>query len=776
MSESDPVKCRECGSELPRGLPPGLCPICALREKTETLPVSTVNVRPGDHIGRYKLLQQIGEGGCGVVFMAEQSEPIRRKVALKVVKLGMDTRSVIARFEAERQALALMDHPNIARVFDAGATDTGRPYFVMELVRGVRITDYCDQQKLTTRTRLDLFMQVCHAIQHAHQKGIVHRDIKPSNILVTLHDGVPVPKVIDFGIAKATSDQRLTDKTLFTAFEQFMGTPAYMSPEQAEMSGLDIDTRSDIYSLGVLLYELLTGKTPFDAKELLAAGLDKMRRTIREEEPARPSNCLDTMLDTDRTEIARHRQIEPDKLATLLRGNLDWIVMKALEKDRTRRYESAVGLAQDVARHLCNEPVVARPPTAAYRLSLMFRRNRLAFMSGAAIVSALLITSVISTWMFLRERTARQVAAQERGRADEKAAVLQTITDLLTGNLLGPATENTPFDVNFKPVPGESLLDGLARADASIGNKFKEQPLFEAKIRQAIGDAYSSPNVNRPLLAIPQYERAISLRRAAAGPSDESTLHSMQNLALALKQSGRMAETIALNTEVMKLVRAKHGTNSEESVVFMLALADTYERDGQITEAIAHYEQIIALIQPPQPGIWAISNQRLALLYEKQKQFVKAEERLRESVRMREEKSGSDSIQAAAALTDLGVFLLEQKGYTNAEEILRKNLRIREEEQPDVWSTSNARSLLGASLLGQSRFADAEKLLLEGYSGLRQHEDQVPRDRKDRITKALERLIDLYNAWDKPAKAAEWKASFEALKKSAAGKNSVPNE
>src|SRR5436190_4105573 len=292
--------------------------------------------KPGDRIGRYKILQQIGEGGCGIVYMAEQEEPVRRRVALKVIKLGMDTKSVIGRFEVERQALALMDHPNIARVLDAGATETGRPFFVMELVRGVRITDYCDEAKLSTRERLNLFIQVCHAVQHAHQKGIIHRDLKPSNILVTINDGVPVPKVIDFGIAKATTDQRLTDKTLFTAFEQFIGTPAYMSPEQAAMTSLDIDTRSDIYALGVLLYELFTGKTPFDAEELFRSGLDEMGRTIREREPLRPSTRLSTMADADLTTIATLRQSEPAKLSHLLRGDLDWIVMKALEKDRTR--------------------------------------------------------------------------------------------------------------------------------------------------------------------------------------------------------------------------------------------------------------------------------------------------------------------------------------------------------------------------------------------------------------------------------------------------------
>jgi serine/threonine protein kinase len=279
--------------------------------------------KPGDKIGRYKLLEQIGEGGCGVVYMAEQEEPVRRRVALKVIKLGMDTKQVIARFEAERQALALMDHPNIAKVLDAGATETGRPFFVMELVRGIRITDYCDQNNLSTTERLELFIQVCQAIQHAHQKGIIHRDIKPSNILVTRHDDVAVPKVIDFGIAKATTGQ-LTDKTLFTAFAQFIGTPAYMSPEQAQMSGLDIDTRADIYSLGVLLYELLTGSTPFDGTKLLAAGLDEMRRKIREDEPAKPSTCLSTMQQIDLTTVAKNRHEDPPRLIHLVRGDLDW--------------------------------------------------------------------------------------------------------------------------------------------------------------------------------------------------------------------------------------------------------------------------------------------------------------------------------------------------------------------------------------------------------------------------------------------------------------------
>jgi serine/threonine protein kinase len=378
--------------------------------------VSSIPEGSTTRIGRYRLLYRLGEGGCGVVYCAEQEEPVRRRVALKIIRLGMDTESVIARFEAERQALALMDHPNIAQVLDAGATETGRPYFVMELLRGVKITEFCNENHLDTRQRLDLFIQVCHAVQHGHQKGVIHRDIKPSNILVTLHDKIPVPKVIDFGIAKAT-EGRLTDNTVFTACNHFIGTPAYMSPEQAEMTGLDVDTRSDIYSLGVLLYELLTDRTPFDNQGLLQSGLDAMRQTLREKDPQPPSRLISSFRTEELTATALYRHVEAPKLISQMKGDLDWIVMKALEKDRSRRYQTANGLAMDVQRYLDNEPVVARPPSKFDRLRKLVRRNKVVFASGAAVTAALIIGLGLSTWLFFKERASRHEA--ERGRVNE---------------------------------------------------------------------------------------------------------------------------------------------------------------------------------------------------------------------------------------------------------------------------------------------------------------------------------------------------------------------
>ena len=395
------------GQFLLESPPPGLA---------ATIAPPSLAEHPGQTIGCYKLLEEIGEGGMGVVYMAEQREPVRRKVALKIIKPGMDTREVIARFEAERQALALMDHPNIAKVFDAGVTDSGRPYFVMELVNGVPLTDYCDQNRLTTGERLELFAQVCRAIEHAHQKGIIHRDIKPSNVMVTLYDGVPVPKVIDFGVAKSVSGQ-LTEKTLFTHHGQMLGTPLYMSPEQAERSGLDVDTRCDIYSLGVLLYELLTGGTPFDRERVREVAYDELRRMIREDDPPRPSARIST-LGAAATVISGRRKTDPARLSQLLRRDLDWIVMKALQKDRSQRYQTASDFARDIQHYLAHEPVNAGPPGTWYRIRKYARRFRVPLSIAAGFVVLLVVITILAVRGYYREAKLRSDTETARRQAE----------------------------------------------------------------------------------------------------------------------------------------------------------------------------------------------------------------------------------------------------------------------------------------------------------------------------------------------------------------------
>jgi serine/threonine protein kinase/tetratricopeptide (TPR) repeat protein len=532
-----------------------------------------VTERPGTVLGPYKLMEQIGEGGMGLVFVAEQQQPVRRKVALKVIKPGMDTRQVIARFEAERQALALMDHPNIAKVLDGGQTANGRPYFVMELVKGVPITDYCDQNQVPIRQRLELFVDVCQAVQHAHQKGIIHRDLKPSNVLVMSHDGTPLVKVIDFGVAKAIG-QQLTDKTIYTQFSQLIGTPLYMSPEQAGQSGLDVDTRSDIYSLGVLLYELLTGTTPFDKERLRTVGYDEMRRIIREEEPPKPSTRIST-LGQAATTVSTQQQGDPKQLSRLFRGELDWIVMKALEKDRDRRYETANGFATDVQRYLRDEPVLACPPSARYRLSKFLRRNKGPVLAAGLVLLALVCGMTGTTWGLLSAQHARQLAetnekhaSAERDRAERERRIAEAVRTFLQKDLLRQADawvqadslRRAGLDALARENPTiKEVLDHAAAGltEEKIESRFPKQPLVQAAILQTVGQTYDG--IGDYGKAIAHLSRAVQRRRERLGPDHPDTLTALKDLGRAYADAGKYDLALPLLEHTLKVQEAELG-------------------------------------------------------------------------------------------------------------------------------------------------------------------------------------------------------------------------
>jgi serine/threonine protein kinase len=606
---------------------------------------------PGTVIGRYKLLQRIGEGGFGVVYMAEQIEPVRRKVALKVIKPGMDTKQVVARFESERQALALMEHAHIARVLDAGATESGRPYFVMELVKGIPITEYCDQNGLSTRERLGLFVQVCQAVQHAHHKGIIHRDLKPSNVMVTLHDGRPVPKVIDFGIAKATH-QRLTDKTLFTEFRQFLGTPQYMSPEQAEMSGLDVDTRSDIYSLGVLLYELLTGTTPFDADTLRSAGYAEMQRIIREEEPPNPSTRVSTLHER-LTQIAKYRSVEPGALSKLIRGDLDWIVMKALEKDRTRRYDTARDLAADVERYLRNEAVEASPPSPWYRLRKFVRRNRLGVTTAALVAGALLIGLALATSGFLR-------ANREAARSRDIASFLQEIlVSVDPEEVAGRNVDVERVVARARELFGNdhatvaATLSSLGLQLQHSGHAAAAEPLYRESLRIWRGVSRDDhPQVSLTLTRLgtllrnhkgDDVEAEETLREAVRSGQNLRGDHSLiacdarSQLADILQRQGKFEESESLLRETLRIRRSqKHG--QEFAIATTLEkLVHVLSQSKKLEEAEPLFREMLDIYRPlfpvDSPQI-AIQNVAFALWLRQHGQPDKAEPYLREAVRI----------------------------------------------------------------------------------------------------------------------------------------------
>jgi serine/threonine protein kinase len=648
-----------------------------LEEPPQTIPPraragNSAGERPGDRIGHYRLLQQIGEGGCGIVFMAEQEEPVRRRVALKIIKPGMDTKSVIARFEAERQALALMDHPNIAKIFDAGATESGRPYFVMELVRGIKITDYCDRHALPTEERLRLFVQVCQAVQHAHQKGIIHRDIKPSNILVTeTEQSDALPVVIDFGIAKATTNQQLTDKTLFTALEMLIGTPAYMSPEQAALASVDVDTRTDIYSLGVLLYELLTGSTPFDTGELLKAGLDEIRRVIREQEPVRPSTRLSKLTDADLTSVAQRRHSEPPTLIRAVHGDLDWIVMKALEKDRARRYPTANGLALDIQRFLADEAISARPPSKLYKLRKAVLRNKLLF-TGTGVIALLLVVSLIVVSASLaRERRSRQESQQ----------VTKFLEDMLQG--AGPSValgEDTRML--------RRILDQTA---ARVGREMARQPLVEAELRNIIGKLYEE--LGHADKGEEMVRKALEIYRKQMGSDSLEAAASLNLLGLQFMAQNKLPEAKQAYSEALAIRRRQLGNEHADTATSLNDLGVVYRDEGKLAEAEAMTREALRTrlkLSGTNTNNLAVADslRNLCMTLGEQQKWAEAEITAREVLKMRRQILVPEHPLVASALGDLawaanGNGKFEEAQALQAEALVMKN-KLLGDTHPDV--------------------------------------------------------------------------------------------
>ncbi len=640
-------------------------------------PNATVEVgAPGEvseqRIGRYRILEEIGEGGFGTVHLAEQEHPVRRKVALKIIKLGMDTKQVIARFEAERQALALMDHPNIARVLDAGATDNGRPFFVMELVRGEAITCYCDRNKMSMRERLELFLAVCQAVQHAHQKGIIHRDLKPTNVLVTLSDGRPIPKVIDFGIAKATT-QRLTDKTLHTEFRQFIGTPEYMSPDQAEMSGLDVDTRTDIYSLGVLLYELLTSTTPFQSEAMRDTSYEEIRRIIREVDPPTPSVRLQTLTTTNGevAAIAQRRRLDPQMLSRLLRGDLDWIVMKAMEKDRTRRYDTAKDLADDIERHLRHEPVLAGPPQWSYRIGKFVRRHRVSVLAGTMIGIAVVAGISLATVGLIKAQQASLRANNSAIAANIEANKSATVSKFLQDMLRSV----DPSLARGREVTVRFVLDEAARKIEE--GYLTAEPEVEASLRMTLGETYTA--LGQYGTAAEHLQVAQALLQRYAGPEAPETLLANRALASVMCVEGQFAEAEILLRETVDTMERVLGPEAPETLNTINELAISLWGPGRYEEAEPMHRTILeaqrrVLGEKHLDTLESIGN--IGSVCRALGKNEEADIYLGQALELYREILGDDHPLTAEAMNNVGLLREDQRRYSEAEEIYRAAYEI----------------------------------------------------------------------------------------------------
>jgi non-specific serine/threonine protein kinase/serine/threonine-protein kinase len=819
----------------------------------------------GTVIGRYHLLQKIGEGGMGEVWLAEQKEPVRRRVAVKLIKSGMNSREVVARFQSERQALALMDHPAIAKVLDAGSTPQGTPYFVMDYVSGVPITAYCDNHRLSIRDRLELFMHVCEGVQHAHQKAIIHRDLKPSNILVTEVDGHPAPKIIDFGVAKALT-QKLTADTMFTRVGAMIGTPEYMSPEQALSSGEDIDTRTDVYSLGIILYELLAGAPPI---ELRKVALDEFLRRLREQDPQKLSTKIRTQDPATSTDVARKRQIEPPALAKLMRGDLDSITLKALEKDRGRRYGSPSDFAADINRYLKNEAVSAVPPSAAYRAGKFARRYRGALATACAFALVLIAAAVISI--------------QQSIRANREAASAQAVTDFLQNDVLAQASAATQSGPRAKPDPHLEVRTALDRAAQHIAGKFDRQPEVEASIRDTMGQTYmdlglypeagkqleraldlhrrllgaQNPKTLKTMSRLGRLARlqgksaeaetllgqALTIQRRVLSSEHPDTLYSLSNLSVVYYDQGKYAQAEALLSQTLAIQRRVLGADHPDTLRSMHVLAGVYYSLGKYAQAEALASQTLEIerrvLGPEHPGTLSTMG-NLAGLYYTQGKCEQAEALYRQAVEIKRRVLGPEypgtllsmstlasvytcegkyaqaealfgetqkvmsrvlgpenpntltnlagfasmyqqegkyalaetyAAQAVAgrrhalgpehpdtleSTADLSLAYLAQGKFTESEPLARDAIQTLRKNQPDDWEGFRAETLLGASLAGEKKYAEAEPLLLEGYRGMDARKEKIAAPDRSHLDLARAWIVQLYQSWGKPEKAAEW--------------------